>query len=222
MAINNKFINGTHAYEAVTFEEYQEHKDMYESMDTAIVYGDYVYPIRGKTDTRPGMYERGPFCHFVAPTDPDDKEAYSVDKVIDFKNQKTLKQVIAQQNAMRSQERAILTTPDNIYIPMRLPDDSQAMKGLKEAIERKHIDLDKYESRFGTNYANDKRILTSKDITLSKLTTMANALDLGLTLTITDKEPDVANPIGGKIVVDLLGTSVDVIPNEMGDSNGSE
>lgn len=214
MAINNKFISGTHAYEAITFDEYQKNPEMYDQMDTAIVEGDYVYPIRSKADTRPRMYKDGPFYHFVEPTEPDDQANYSASRVIDFRNQTNIQGVIAQQNALRSQERAVLTTPDNIYVPMKLEDDSQAMKGLKEAIELKHIDLDKYESRFGTNYANDKRILTSKDITLSKLVTMANALDLGLTLTITDKEPDVANPIGSTIVVDLLGTDVKVLPNQ--------
>ena len=213
MAINNKFIIGTRAYEAVSFDEYQAHKEMYDSMDTAIVYGDTVYPVRSRTDTRPGMYEMGPFFHFKDPEDEEEADLYSANRVINFRDQTNIRGVIAQQNAMRSQERAVLTTPDNIYVPMKLEDDSQAMRGLKQAIEMKHIDLDKYESRFGSNYANDKRILTSKDITLSKLTTMANALDLGLTLTITDKDPEVANPINGQIVVDLLGTSMDVIKN---------
>ena len=214
--VNNKFMNGTKAYDVVSFEEYIANPDLYGYVDTAIAEGDYVYPVRSRTDTRPGLYQAGVFYHFRDPETDEDKEKYSADKVVDFRNQKKLEDVIAKQNALRDQERTILTTPDNIYIPVKLPNDSPAMKGLKEAITRKHIDLDKYESRFGNNYANDKRILVNTDITLSKLTTMANALDLGLKLTITDKDSDVPNPVNGKIEVDLLNNTLEFSGNDEG------
>lgn len=214
--VNNKFMSGTKAYDVVSFEEYVAKPELYEHIDTAVATDSYVYPVRSRTDNRPGLYQKGAFYHFRDPETDDEKDRYSIDNVVDFRNQKKLEGVIAKQNALRDQERVILTTPDNIYIPIKLPNDSPAMKGLKEAIERKHIDLDKYESRFGNNYANDKRILVNTDITLSKLTTMSNALDLGLKLTITDKSPDVANPIKGKIEVDLLGNTLEFIPEETG------
>ena len=217
--MNNKIICGNKSYDVITWEQLQNNPELYSYIDAAVQDGDYVYPIRSKTDTRPGIYDRGPFYGIVRPETDSEKEMYSVDRVIDFENQTSLGGVIRQQNALRDQERMILTTPDNIYIPQKLQSDSQAMKGLKEAVTRKHIDLDKYESRFGNNYANDKRILTSDTITLSKLITMANALDMSLTLSIGDKAPDVPNPINGEIVVDLLGDDMTIIPKKAEDAD---
>lgn len=212
--MNNKFICGNKSYDVVTWDQLKQNPELYEYIDTAVVDGDYVYPMRSKTDTRPGIYDKGIFYYKNDPISDDEKELYSAKRIINFEDQTTLEGVIRQQNAMRDQERMVLTTPDNIYIPQKLDSDSQAMKGLKEAVSRKHIDLDKYESRFGHNYANDKRILTSDTITLSKLITMANALDMSLTLSIGDRAPDVPNPINGEIVVDLLGDDMTIIPNK--------
>ena len=212
--MNNKFICGNKSYDVVTWDQLKQNPELYEYIDTAVVDGDYVYPMRSKTDTRPGIYDKGIFYYKNDPISDDEKELYSTKRIINFEDQTTLEGVIRQQNAMRDQERMVLTTPDNIYIPQKLDSDSQAMKGLKEAVLRKHIDLDKYESRFGHNYANDKRILTSDTITLSKLITMANALDMSLTLSIGDRAPDVPNPINGEIVVDLLGDDMTIIPNK--------
>ena len=212
--MNNKFICGNKSYDVVTWDQLKQNPELYEYIDTAVVDGDYVYPMRSKTDTRPGIYDKGIFYYKNDPISDDEKELYSAKRIINFEDQTTLEGVIRQQNAMRDQERMVLTTPDNIYIPQKLDSDSQAMKGLKEAVLRKHIDLDKYESRFGHNYANDKRILTSDTITLSKLITMANALDMSLTLSIGDRAPDVPNPINGEIVVDLLGDDMTIIPNK--------
>ena len=78
------------------------------------------------------------------------------------------------------------------------------MVALKTAVNNKHIDLDKYEHRFGENYANDKRLFNKNNISLGKMKTIANALDMDITLTIKDV-PDAPNPIGEVIEVKLTG-----------------
>ena len=77
------------------------------------------------------------------------------------------------------------------------------MVGLKEAVIAKNIDLDKYEQRFGVNYNNDKRLFNRNTITMSKLKTMFDVLDMKATLIIEDKSEEVPNPMGKKIIVDL-------------------
>ena len=79
------------------------------------------------------------------------------------------------------------------------------MVGLKKAIIQKHIDLDKYEQRFGDNYNNDRRLLEKDNITLTKLKTFAKALDMKLTLTFEDNGKNVPNPIGEPIRVTVIG-----------------
>ena len=196
--IDSKFL------EVVPFDKYIENGQLYDPGTTAIQGEQYVYPVRSRTDTRPGMYKYGEFYKFVDPQDDIDKEAYSVDNIIDFQNQTNIRGIIEQQNAMRDAERIILTTPDNIFVPNIKQDDSPVMKGLKTAVINKHIDLDKYGPRFGVNYNNDKRLFNNSTISLAKLEKIGKALDMKLTLVIEDANEDIPNPMGEKVVVELL------------------
>ena len=103
-------------------------------------------------------------------------------------------------------EKEILTNPDNIFIPTISEKDSPAMRGLKQAIIEKRIDIDKYQDRFGKeNFPNDKRKFKDTDITMFMMNRMNKALDIKATLILEDKSPDVPNPIGRKISIDLTG-----------------
>ena len=83
------------------------------------------------------------------------------------------------------------------------------MKAMKEAINLKHIDIDKYEPRFGPNFNNDKRLLKKDSITFRKLKDVCEALDMKATLKLEDANPNVPNPIGKKIAIDLTGYDED-------------
>ena len=124
-------------------------------------------------------------------------------------NAESLKEAIELQDRLHSAEREILTTVDSVFCPRITDADTPEMKGLKEAVTAKHIDLDKYEQRFGPNYNNDKRLFNRDSITMSKLKMMLNVLDMKGTLIIEDKADDVPNPIGRKIVVDLTENGYD-------------
>ena len=51
---------------------------------------------------------------------------------------------------------------------------------------------------------NDKRLFNNSTISLAKLEKIGKALDMKLTLVIEDVNEDIPNPMGKKVVVELL------------------
>ena len=88
-------------------------------------------------------------------------------------------------------------------------------KNIKKAINDKHCDMDKYDTRFGDNYPNDKRQLKNSDVTLKIINRYCENLDMEAILTIRDKEPGVPNPLGHPISISLMtGEFLDVDLND--------
>ena len=197
-------------YDVMSFDDYIKNRDNVDPSFLAVRDGDYMYPIRPKTSNLPGIYMMSPDLYrFKDPVTEEDKEEYSIKNIINFEDAKSIKEIIIKQNKLKNAERTILTTPDNIFVPVIGEDDSPEMAGIKEAVIAKKIDIDKYQGRFGSNFSNDKRLFNDKSITLTKLKTMFKALDMKGTLIIEDLNEEVPNPIGRKIVVDLLGGDQD-------------
>lgn len=203
--MNNKGIINGKIYEIVKPDEYNS--SIHDDKTTVIQKGEVLYPIRTENDTGPGLYETpgSPIAIFKEPT-KEELSSYQVtqDNVIDFANIQNMSEYIDAQIELRNMERSILTTPDNIFVPPVRDDDKPAMRGLKEAVIKKGIDIDKYGPRFGANFANDKRLFKGNDITLAKLMAIGENLDMKCTLIIEDASPDIPNPIGEKIVVNLM------------------
>ena len=198
------FINGK-KYEVEDIENYVKSPDAYISGYTALDVGQqFIYPIIPNNSTAPGIHVK-PNCPILYVTDPpeEDKDQYDRSNIIDYNKADTFKDFIETQNMVRELEKDILTSPDNIYVPPEDENDSPAMKALKKAITDKHIDLDKYETRFGSNYSNDKRIFNKNNISMQMLVRMCNATDIKASLTLEDQNPDVANPMGSTITVEL-------------------
>ena len=200
-------INGR-LYEVVSISEYTSNPDAYLAGYTAIDIGqDKIYPVIPSTSQQPGIYFRNksPFGYVREPAEGDTQ--YLRNNLIDFSDVKSYKEFIEKQNMVRELEKDILTTPDNVYVPPEDVNDTPAMKALKEAVKDKHIDLDKYEPRFGSNYNNDKRIFNKPNISLPMLVRMCNALDIKATLTLEDQSmedgSETPNPIGKTITVEL-------------------
>lgn len=208
---------GDTIYDVVTYEEYVANRAYLNPAYTAIKHTDgFLYPIRKNGDFRPGMYDSGPMDFFVPPTGSD-AGVYSQQCIIDFDKAETFKEIIQCQQKLASEERSILTTINNQYVPEIGENDTPEMQALKQSITDKHIDLDRYEHRFGPNYNNDKRLLKKDSITFGKLRTVCNALDIKASLTLEDASPDVPNPMGRSITVDLTGPGMSVIDNESED-----
>lgn len=200
---------GDAIYDVIDIEEYYRSPSSYGSF-TAIRAGDgYVYPIRSKTDNRPGFYPTGGLDFFKPPTDGE-SSTYSTQNIINFSEATTLREIIKAQQKLMNDERSILTTIDSVFAPEIQDDDTPEMKAVKTAIIDKHIDLDKYESRFGPNYNNDKRLLRKNSITFGKLRSICDALDMKATIIIEDAAPDVPNPIGRSISAELTSNSISV------------
>ena len=217
MAINfkRKTINGK-MYNVVDMESYMKNNDIYNKSQTAIEVtigeDNYVLPFRNKTDNKPGIYEDGSIEFFYVPEKNNEKEfkEYSSDNMLDFSKCTNIVEIMKKQKILRDEEKEILANPDNIFIPPISGKESPAMLGLKQAVIEKHIDIDKYQDRFGReNFPNDKRKFKDDDITMFMMNRMNKALDIKATLILEDKSPDVPNPMGKKISIDLTGYDED-------------
>ena len=196
-------------YDVITYPDFTRGRDVYmKYWESVAIIGDdgYVYPIRNpQYDNRPGLYPLGlGMDWFKGPMSTYEMREYSTANIIDFNDAKSFRDVIEMQNRLNQEERSILTTINQLTIPTIQDNDEPAMVALKEAIIAKHIDLDSYDYRFGeSNFPNDKRLLKKESISLKKLIAYCNALDINATLTLSDLNPDVPNPMGKDIVYSL-------------------
>lgn len=187
-------------YDVVDLEIYNTiNKDIYGPC--AVEFKDNIYPERTKGEDSPGIYKEDWGSYLVHPEDGD--KTYSSDNIINFSNTGNIKELIEKSNKLKDLERDILTSPNNIFTPNITAEDTPAMRGMKEAIIAKNIDIYKYSSRFGANFQNDRRAFNANSITLDKMVKFFDKLDMKGTLIIEDLNPGVPNPIGYKIVVDL-------------------
>lgn len=170
---------------------------------TGIEIDDYVLPLRAKNDSRPGVYKNGNILLSVKMPQPEEQASYSKDNIIDFGSASDMRDLISKQNALREMERSIVTTVDNIFCPQIRETDAPEMVALKKAVAAKGIDIDKYESRFGPNFNNDKRLFDKPSITLTKLKSVCSALDIEATLILRDSSGDAPNPMREEIVIPL-------------------
>ena len=84
------------------------------------------------------------------------------------------------------------------------------MKLMKEAINLKRCDIDKYALRAGPNHLNNKRILKGNDITIKKMVEICDYMDMEVELTIRDKNSEVANPMNKEITKILTSEGDDI------------
>lgn len=176
---------------------------------TSVEVDGYALPVKTSYDpTTPGFYimDKGRLGKIIKPSKEDSKE-YSIEKAVDFSNITSMKELIAKQEEVKKMEADTLINSDNLFKPIPKENDSPEMKAIKEAICLKNIDLDAYADRFGDNYNNDKRLLKGSSLTSSKMKSICSNLDMKVTLTITDSNPNVPNPIGKSISVDICGSN---------------
>lgn len=205
-------------YSVIKQSEYEEGLRLGRDFSTsALEFDGIVYPIVNNPNV-PGVFNKpeSPFLYYNKPSE-DELPEYSSEKIFDF-NPKNMREVISQSKMLHDLENEVLTSEeDNIFIPKIYPSDEPELIAMKKAIIYKKIDFDKYESRIGSTFNNDKRIFTAKSknvgddmsnrkgITLSKIKSLSNALDIKATLILEDKSSTVANPMNQKIVIELTG-----------------
>lgn len=169
---------------------------------------NYVLPIRGKSDDRPGVYPDGCIYFTKFPTD---ETGYRLDElnIVDFNDVKNVEDFLNKNKQIREMETNVLTDIDSVFIPQIGQNDTPEMRAFKEAIASKHMDINKYAPRFGDNFLNDRRILKTSSITMNKLVSMCKKLDIEAELTLRNASPDVANPMSKEVTVILTGTGGD-------------
>lgn len=214
MSVKKIAIKGN-MYDVITEDEYIRNQALYATNYKFVAIerpgSPYIYPVR-KTNREvvPGVLDTGVILYYYDPITPEDCMAYSATNIIDYGDAHSLRDVIMTSQRIASAEASILTTIDNVFVPEIGPNNTPEMIAFKQAIIDKHIDLDKYEQRFGVNYNNDKRLLKKDSITFGKLRDMCNALDIKATIEFRDANPNVPNPIGRVITAEITGESANV------------
>lgn len=192
-------------YNVVPYAEYCSHPEINNNYSTAVEMkigqDTKVLPVRSPLDNQPGIYDKGCFDEIILPEE-DDKQ-YNMDNVIDLSNSQNIEDLMRKQDQVRNIEKEILTSPGDITVPNISSLDSPEMRAVKEAIIAKHMDINKYSERFGSNFANDKRILKTNAITQKMMKRILSNIDVKATLILEDASPDVANPMGKKIEITI-------------------
>lgn len=199
-------INGE-LFNVVNSDQYFANQDLYQQ-GTAIKFNNTAIPVRNVMydPSQVGFYPQGNFYAKIVPPSQEDSSKYILnsDNVVDFNNCKSFKDVITATMGLETMERAILTSPDNIFNPIVKPADGPEMVGMKEACSAKNMDARKYEDRI-PQFNNDIRLFNGNNLSMPKLISLAEAFDMKLTLTFEDASPDVPNPM--KKVINVVLTN---------------
>lgn len=194
-------------YNVITEEQYflDPEESLIGEKAVSIKDGDdtYLLPVKSGTGNNktPGYYKDGDLTFKVFPTD-DEREKYKVEKLINFSDSNNLKEVLKKEEEITKLKEPWITSPDNITTVSIQDDDSAELVALKEAINKKEIDIDKYADRFGANYPNYKRQLKGNSITLKSLKIFCNNLDIDAKLILSDKG-NPPNPMNDIVEVNL-------------------
>lgn len=197
-SIDNKF------YDVISEDDFNSHLDVYNTKLSAVEKDGFIFPVISATDTRVGINNQGALNFYNYPETVEDMDKYNIDKMIDTTDCKSINEFMSKKESIRDLEKEMLTSPDNITIPIVSASDTPEMKGLKLAIIAKHIDLDKYSDRFGENYPNDKRTLKGHTATIKLLRRFCTNLDLKCKIILEDASPKAANLMGKEIVIDIM------------------
>lgn len=184
---------------------------LYQDKFTSVEVNDMLLPVKKSYDpTTPGFYlmNGNKLGRIIYPSD-EEREEYSSENAIDFSNVQNMRELISKQEEVKRLESEVLSNSDNLFKPIPKENDSPEMKALKEAICSKNIDIDAYSDRFLDNFNNDKRLLKGSSITISKMKSICDKLDMKVTLTISDASQNIPNPIGKSISVDICGYNND-------------
>lgn len=185
-----------------------------------------VLPVReGVLQEKPGIYisKNNPFSFISYPETAEEKAMYIPDDscIVDFTDEKDIKTHLEKVEVLTTKLNEYLETPtdgSSVFRPPLSEDDSAEMRGLKQSIIAKNIDMDKYAERFGPNYPNDKRKMKDKNITSFLLKRACKNLDISVDLVFRDASQNVPNPMGKTITINMVpgdSNDIDIKDNEV-------
>ena len=216
MDLRKAKVNGRMS-DIISFESLHEHRNVYHDTNSQAPVAVECIKQNGETyylpyyaggstnTTRPGVYpvDINHNIDFIVYPEKEEAYKYQPERIADFRNIKNIQQYLEVQKEAEEMSNDIVSNPDNIFTPPLLENDSPEMRGLKEAIIAKKIDIDKYQDNFGDNFPNDKRKLYDNKITLFLLKRDCECLDMKAELVISDANPNVPNPLGKEIHIQI-------------------
>jgi hypothetical protein len=170
----------------------------------------YILPIKGKYENQcaPGIYDAGCIDISIFPIEGLESN-YIPEKIVQISNKDDIKNVLDKEKTIARLSEPWITSPDSItYFPIN-EEDHPEMVAMKTAFNEKKIDFDKYASRFGPNFPNDKRQMKNDSLTLNMIKRFCDKTDIEAILVLKDKDEGVPNPIGREISVSLTEDFVD-------------
>lgn len=201
---NKAFIDGR-IYDVI------EQKDFgwvsYNGDALAVNMGNYILPVRNTSQVvKPGIYFDGIFWYPVYPRDDNEALDYSTVHLAYFVSASTFKDVVAAKEKLEKDEFNHLVNSSNVFTPVIDPvNDKALILGLKMAVTEKQCDINRYAEKFGPDFNNDRRKFNGNDITAAKYSSISGNLDIRTTLIIEDMNPNVANPMGKRIILTWVG-----------------
>lgn len=176
--------------------------DKYTSRPICIEYGDLILPIVSPDSKQPGMYRSGPVFRPILPSKKDE-ETYHKKNVVNFSDY-AIRDFIQNTNVIAEEQKIRIANDSGDVFAGEINQNTTATMALfREALNRKQIVLDSYQDRFEEGkYNNHKRsIVQDDDVTLKRLITWCDVFDLQVDITLSDKEGNVANPMGNGVSI---------------------
>ena len=192
-------------YDVVTEAQFINTDRSFVTAPLAIERDGIVYPerkVNADGEHSVGVYDLGPLIVYVPPSE-EERIFLSSEHIIDF-GSGDIKNIIENSKRLQEQEKDILTTIDNVTKYHISENNEPEMVAIRTAVNLKGIDMLKYASRFKSNYNNDIRLLGKDKISISKLKSICSKLDIKPILVLEDMPGDIANPMGEKVVIELL------------------
>ena len=180
------------------------------SLDTDIAVefnSDYVLPYSKHIKTTPCAIPGDLCVRGVLPTTKEDKEKYSVKRVVNFSSASSFKDVLNNVYKIKEEKNAGLTIVNDCLHLDIYDEDTPELRIIKQAINDKHIDPDSYKNKFpsSSDFNNDMRALKSSSnhsISFFKAKRILNSFDIDGEFIIRDKK-DAVNPIGKEYSIKL-------------------
>lgn len=212
VSVTKSAVNGQ-VVDVVNYDDYTANKDMYAGRTDIGIPTEYKgkdiilpmkgqYPSSGVAPMTPGVYNAGCVDFFVPPEEAF-VEKYIPKNTVTMNNQDNIRDLIIAGEQSKKLDEPFITSPDNITIIPIKENDQPEMICLKMALNSKHFDIDKYASRFGDNFPNDKRQLKSNSATLNIIKRYCANCDMEAIMILRDKSADVPNPMGREIAISL-------------------
>ena len=180
------------------------------SLDTDIAVefnDDYVLPYSKHIKATPCAIPGYLCVRGVLPTTEEDKEKYSVKRVVNFSSSSSFKDVLNNVYKIKEEKNAGLTIVNDCLHLDIYEEDTPELRIIKQAINDKHIDPDSYKNKFpsSSDFNNDMRALKSASnhsISFFKAKRILNSFDIDGEFIIRDKK-DAVNPIGKEYSIKL-------------------